>query len=224
MKPPALLLAMCVCIFPAVARQTTEHPKLQKIEMECRDPVSTGRTLKPDELLINGMACKIVKSEALNSPVSSVSNAANPAPPQPRNEQIANEVSAQPVRSNDKDDYPLKLHIIAIEMEQGNTPVSGSGHTDNNGNYSSHVGGGGTYYWHLFTGKIDGDPVTYKFSTRPMRGFMKRAAILHIGDYSARWNKNGSLEVQYLDGNGNMQHETFRLQAASKDQPSPDKQ
>jgi hypothetical protein len=99
----------------------------------------------------------------------------------------------QTVWANDKDDFPLKLHITAIEMVQGNNPVSGSGSTDSNGNYSSSVGGGGSYYWHLFTGNIDGEAITYKFSTRAMRGFMKHAAILHIGDYSARWNKNGSL-------------------------------
>jgi hypothetical protein len=130
----------------------------------------------------------------------------------------------QTVRAHDNDDYPLKLHITAIEMEQGNRPVSGSGSTDSNGNYSSSVGGGGTYYWHLFTARIDGDAVTYKLSTRAMRGFMKRAAILHIGDYSARWNKSGSLEVQYTDGNGKLQHETFRVQAAYKEEPGLAKQ
>lgn len=133
-------------------------------------------------------------------------------------------VCVQAVRANDKGDYPLKLHITAIEMEQGNRPVSGSGSTDSNGNYSSSVGGGGTYYWHLFTAEIDGDTVTYKLSTRAMRGFMKRAAILHIGDYSARWNKNGTLEVQYEDGNGKLQHETFRVQAAYKEERTSAKQ
>lgn len=133
-------------------------------------------------------------------------------------------ICVQAVQAKDKDDYPLKLHISAIEMEQGNRPVSGSGSTDSNGNYSSSLDGGGTYYWHLFTAKIDGDAVTYKLSTRAMRGFMKRAAILHIGDYTARWNKNGSLEVQYTDGNGKPQHETFRVQAAYKEEPTSAKQ
>jgi len=50
----------------------------------------------------------------------------------------------QVVRPNDKGDFPLTLHITAIEMEQGNTGVSGSGYTDSNGNYHSSVDGGST--------------------------------------------------------------------------------
>jgi hypothetical protein len=124
---------------------------------------------------------------------------------------------AQAAAAKDKDDFPLKLHITAVEMQQGTAPVTGNGSTDSNGNYHSSVGGGQTYTWHLFTVKIDGDPVTYKLSTRAMKGFMKRAAILHIGDYSARWNKNGTLEIQYLDSKGKLEHETFRIQGESKD-------
>jgi hypothetical protein len=150
-----------------------EPQSSQKTVMECHDPATNDSTLKPDEILLDGMACKVVTSQPPQSPVSS-----KPSPPQ--------------------DDYPLKLHITTVEMEQGNAGFL-TGY------------GGGSYYWHLFTGKIDGDPVTYKFST-----FMK-PAVLHIGYYSARWNKNGTLEVQYTDGDGKLQHETLRMQAESKE-------
>jgi hypothetical protein len=129
----------------------------------------------------------------------------------------------QVVSAKNTNDFPLTLHITAIEMEQGNRPVTGSGYTDSNGNYQSSVDGGGTYYWHLFTATIDGDPVTYKLATRAMKGFMKRAAILRVGDYSARWNKNGTLEIQYAKSQGKLDHETFRIQAAFKEPPQ-DKQ
>ena len=53
---------------------------------------------------------------------------------------------------------------------------------------------------------------------------MKGADLLHIVDYSAHWDKNGSLEVQYSDGDGKLQDETFRVQTPYKEQPNPAKQ
>ena len=151
-----------------------EPQSSQKIVIECHDPATNDSTLKPDEILLDGMACRVVTSQPPHSPVS-----LKPSPPQ--------------------DDYILKLHITTVEMEQGNAGFHSPGY------------GGGSYYWHLFTGKIDGDPVTYKFSV-----FMK-PAVLHIGYYSARWNKNGTLEVQYTDGDGKLQHETLRMEAEPKE-------
>jgi hypothetical protein len=120
--------------------------------------------------------------------------------------------------AKDTDDFPLKVHITAVEMQQANTGVTGTGSTDSNGNYHSSVSGGGTYYWHLFTAKIDGNSVTYKLSTRARKGFMKRAAILHIGDYAGRWNKKGTLEIQYTNSKGKPDHETFNIQSEFKDE------
>ena len=65
--------------------------------------------------------------------------------------------------ANEKDagEFPLTVHITAVEMKQGVRGVSGSGSTDSNGNYSSSVSGGGSYTWHLYTAQIDGNNKTY---------------------------------------------------------------
>jgi len=42
--------------------------------------------------------------------------------------------------------------------------VSGSGDIDYSEKYSSEVGGG-SYYWYLYTTKVEGDPITYKLSS-----------------------------------------------------------
>jgi len=101
--------------------------------------------------------------------------------------------------ANDKDDFPLKLHITAV-VQEGTRPVRGHGP------------------WHLYTAKIDGDPVTYKLSTPAMKGWMKRAAVLHIGDYAARWNTNGTLEIQYTNSKGKPDHERFPIRSGSKEE------
>jgi len=130
---------------------------------------------------------------------------------------------------NETGGFPLTLHITAVEMEQGVRGVSGSGSTDSNGNYSSSVSGGGSYTWHLFTGYIDGQKVIYKLSTAAMHykggkglaiatmgwsavATARRNAVLHMGDYHAQWNKDGTLEVQFTDEKGKLKHQTFRIE------------
>jgi hypothetical protein len=114
----------------------------------------------------------------------------------------------------DDGDFPLTVHITAVHMEQGQTGVSGHGGTDSNGNYSSSVGGGESYTWKLYTAQVVGDPKTYELSTPDTHykggkvlaiatgGFTKMVTSrpndsLHIGDYRGRWNKNGTLEIQF---------------------------
>lgn len=101
--------------------------------------------------------------------------------------------------ANAKDDFPLKLHITAV-VQEGTRPVRGHGP------------------WHLYTAKIDGDPVAYELSTSAMKGWMKRAAMLHIGDYVARWNTNGTLEIQYTNSKGKPDHERFQIRSESKEE------
>jgi hypothetical protein len=69
----------------AVSTSSPSNPQSsQKIEMECRDPATTGRALKSDEMLVNGMVCKVINSsQPLPSPVSSTTH---PAPQQMPNE------------------------------------------------------------------------------------------------------------------------------------------
>jgi hypothetical protein len=60
-------------------------------------------------------------------------------------------------RNEQGEDFPLQVHILRVDMAQGQTGVSGSGSTDANGNYSSHVGGGESYLYHVYTVRVDGD-------------------------------------------------------------------
>ena len=133
-------------------------------------------------------------------------------------------VCAQAVRANDKEDFSLKVHITAIEMQQGTRPLESETTLKYDHGTTTAVNkpaeGGGTYYWHLFTAKIDGDPVTYKLSIRAGR----HPVVLRIGDYSAYWNKNGSLEIQYTDSKGHLKHEPFFVRAASKEETSASKE
>lgn len=132
--------------------------------------------------------------------------------------------------SKDTGEFPLTVHITAIAMEQGTRGVTGGGSTDSNGNYSSSVSGGGSYTWHLYTAQIDGDNKTYGLSTRKMHykggpglamatmGWSaiatgRRNAQLHLGDYRGRWNKNGTLEIQFTDEKGDLKHQTFRIES-----------
>lgn len=133
--------------------------------------------------------------------------------------------------ANEKDagEFPLTVHITAVEMKQGVRGVSGSGSTDSNGNYSSSVSGGGSYTWHLYTAQIDGNNKTYGLSTRAMHykggpglamatmGWSaiatgRRNAQLHLGRYRGRWNKDGTLEIQFTQ-KGGLKHQTFRIES-----------
>jgi hypothetical protein len=93
----------------------------------------------------------------------------------------------------------------------------GSGSTDTNGGYSSRVAGAGLISTHVYRIRIDGDRRELTLVTRRMRGFMKRASLLHIGD-KAPWNNNGSLEIQFHadSSKDEFDHETFYVQAEKK--------
>lgn len=127
-------------------------------------------------------------------------------------------------------EFPLTVHITAVDMQQGTTGVTGGGTTDSNGNYSSSVSGGESYTWHLYSAQIEGDNKTYGLSTRAMhykggRGLAlatmgwsavatgRRNAQLHLGDYRGCWNKNGTLEIQFTDEKGELKHQTFRIES-----------
>jgi hypothetical protein len=129
-------------------------------------------------------------------------------------------VCVQASRANNKDDFSLKVHITAIEMQQGTRPLESETVLQYDHGTTTTVNkpaeGGGTYYWHLYTAKIDGDPVTYKLSTH--------GVVLRIGDYSAHWDKKGALEIQYTDAKGHVQHKPFFVRAATKDESSASKE
>jgi hypothetical protein len=84
MKLAALVL---VLIPGTLYAQRSQQPQSQTVQMECHDPATTANVLGPDESLVNGMACKVVKSQVA-TPVSvptptlqpSKATAASPAP------------------------------------------------------------------------------------------------------------------------------------------------
>jgi len=55
------LSALALLLIPGTLLAQQAQP--QKVQMECHDPATTANVLAPDESLVNGMACKIVKSE-----------------------------------------------------------------------------------------------------------------------------------------------------------------
>jgi hypothetical protein len=117
--------------------------------------------------------------------------------------------------SKDQEDFPLQVHIVRVDMAQGQSGVSGSGSTDNNGNYNSEVSGGESYLYHVYTIRVDGDSHEFTMTSPRMRGFMKSGFWLHMGNYKGRWNKNGSLEIQFHpDSNKDeLKHEPFTIRA-----------
>lgn len=126
------------------------------------------------------------------------------------------------------EDFGLTIHITAVDMQQGQSGVSGRGSTDSNGNYSSNVSGGESYTWHLYTAHIEGDNKTYGLSTRiHYKGGKVLAAAtlgwsaavtsrriqLHIGDYRGHWNNDGTLEIRFPDQKGGLIHQPFRIES-----------
>ena len=88
MKYPALILGFLVCASVASAQEVATAT----VQMQCHDLSTNGNFVGPDEVVLNGMACKQVKQAAApkqnlvsNSAVAAQPVSANPAP-----------VSAQP--------------------------------------------------------------------------------------------------------------------------------
>ncbi|HEY6443972.1 MAG TPA: hypothetical protein VIY66_11605 [Candidatus Acidoferrales bacterium] len=135
-------------------------------------------------------------------------------------------------------DFPLQVHIVKVDMGTGQTDVSGSGRTDSNGNYSSDVSGGGSYLYHVYTVHVDGSHIEYKMTT-PARHFKGGTGLaiatlgwsavatsrgndwLQIGEYKGHWNKDGSLEIQFLDEKDKFKHQPFFIRAEA---PLPSEQ
>src|ERR1019366_88134 len=93
-------------------------------------------------------------------------------------------------KNPNSEDFNLTAHITAVNVEQGYRS-SGSLSTDNDGKVSG-SSSGGTYDYHVFTVKIDGNPVTYQMKYFS-RGFHRYVSHLNIGDYKAFWKKDGLL-------------------------------
>jgi len=137
-------------------------------------------------------------------------------------------ISVFAAKKEKDEDFPLQVHIVRVDMAQGQTGVSGSGSTDSNGNYSSHVSGGESYLYHLYTLHVDGDNRELTMTT-PANHFkggkwlalatMGGSAIatarhnssLHMGDYKTHWNNDGSLEIQFVDEKGKLAHQPFYI-------------
>lgn len=121
-------------------------------------------------------------------------------------------------KKDETGDFPLQVHIIKVDMAQGSRAIEGNGSTDDDGKYSSHVTGGGSYLYHVYTVRVDGDRREFTMTSPAMREFFKRGFWLHIGDYKGHWNKNGSLEILFHpDSNRNeMKHETFNVRAETE--------
>jgi hypothetical protein len=55
----------------------------------------------------------------------------------------------------------------------------------------------------------------------------KRNSWLHLGNYKGHWNKNGSLEIQFLGDKGQVKHQPFFIRAEKllePEQKTEDKQ
>ena len=72
MKCSLLGLAVLVCASAASAQQAT-------VQMQCRDLASTGNFVGPDEVLVNGMACKQAKQSAIPKQNALTETSANAA-------------------------------------------------------------------------------------------------------------------------------------------------
>lgn len=100
-------------------------------------------------------------------------------------------------KQTDAGNFTLALHITAIDVQQGTRGVHGYGNAS-----SSHVSGGQSYLWSLYTVRIDGDSHIYGIAH-------KRGPALAMGDYKARWSKPRELKIQYSDEKGRLKEETF---------------
>jgi hypothetical protein len=61
------------------ARSTLAQPG-STVQTQCRDLTSTGNVLGPDETLVNGMACHVVKANQASSPSAPAKPAAATVP------------------------------------------------------------------------------------------------------------------------------------------------
>lgn len=77
MKISSLFFALCFIAVSAQAQQADQN-NTQKVQMECRELSSTEPVVRPDESLVNGMACRVVKS---NPPVAQAAVTNPPAVP-----------------------------------------------------------------------------------------------------------------------------------------------
>ncbi|SRR5258708_36916861 len=101
MKCCVLFLAALFSGAAASAQQETT------IQMQCRD-VAAGETLKPDEMLIGGKACKPVKQATV--PKETAAPAATPVPAQPATPQPANPPTTAAAEA--KNDVPAQPMVI----------------------------------------------------------------------------------------------------------------
>lgn len=88
------------------------------------------------------------------------------------------------------DKYPLRAHIVSVEMEQRQHMYQGTG---------------GTSTWQLMKAEINGR--TYGLA--PPTGRFQHRNWLHIGFYPVRQTKHG-FEFEYMDGN-KVRHEELRI-------------
>jgi hypothetical protein len=125
--------------------------------------------------------------------------------------------------------YPLTIHITAIDMQQQDSSgLAGDGSSDSSAIKPTPDSVGEVYEWHLYTAHIDGENITYGLTTRAVHysggGGLAVATLgwsavtssrdnlqLYVGDYRGRWNKDGTLEIQFADKKGKLKHQTFHV-------------
>jgi len=97
------------------------------------------------------------------------------------------------------EDFPLQVHVIDVDMS---------------GNWN----GGQPILHRIFTLHIDGDG--RELAVTPEKNIVEgnntrlEEIRLHLGsDYRGHWNRNGTLEIQYLDENGKLKHAPFAINA-----------
>jgi hypothetical protein len=99
-------------------------------------------------------------------------------------------------------DFPLRVHIVGINVGQ----PAGFVFLDAKSL---------SIYEPILTVHIDGDRRELTMIPYNIRFH------LHVGDYNGHWNRNGSLEIQYLDENGKLAHRRLLLRGERLLPPEP---
>jgi hypothetical protein len=95
MKYPALILGFLVCASVASAQEVATAT----VQMQCHDLSANNNFVGPDEVIVNGMACKTVKQAAApkQNLVSNSAVAAQPVPANPNPAPVASQPPSGPI-------------------------------------------------------------------------------------------------------------------------------
>ena len=103
-------------------------------------------------------------------------------------------VMAMSAFAGGKDDFPLNVHVVGMDTRQG--APSGPDMLP-------------PLPYHTFTVHIDDDQ--RELTVVRQVSFTHRLDVLELGNHKGRWNKNGSLEIQFRDHDGKLKHASYDI-------------